>query len=393
MIRPISLAALVALLIPSPSAASLAVALCTPERCVLASDSRTWDTQRDVAGGDTARKVDVRAGYAFMMTGWPGVFDAWTATAPRPGESAEALARRVLAAVVPDDEGQEAAIGILRFGAFLDAYVAKVTIAPDGAPTILEDARPAPPFAFTLGWDDGGAARDGLVQVTQRELQQTTPTEARLRELATGILTAAARQSVKVGGPSHIAILDAQGARWLTPTRHGEHWDGTNLTIVSQSITIDQSGVRFSVPSGFSDTTSYRWDVTDGFLGTKAQFNSNQYDLMLQGYYSGSTTSTVLNTSLSSIYDASSGGNQSIAAVTATAYADLAEVVITAAAYTGDPITTHQIRLNGELQLENQLTQTTIGANGSASALTANPAGYLKIKINGTYYIIPAYNP
>lgn len=37
-------------------------------------------------------------------------------------------------------------------------------------------------------------------------------------------------------------------------------------------------------------------------------------------------------------------------------------------------------------------TQTTIGANGAASALTANPVGYLKIKINDTEYIIPYYN-
>jgi hypothetical protein len=37
-------------------------------------------------------------------------------------------------------------------------------------------------------------------------------------------------------------------------------------------------------------------------------------------------------------------------------------------------------------------TSTTIGANGSASALTDNPVGYLKIKINGTEYQIPYYN-
>ena len=37
-------------------------------------------------------------------------------------------------------------------------------------------------------------------------------------------------------------------------------------------------------------------------------------------------------------------------------------------------------------------TQTTIGANGAASALTANPVGYLRININGLNYIIPYYN-
>lgn len=37
-------------------------------------------------------------------------------------------------------------------------------------------------------------------------------------------------------------------------------------------------------------------------------------------------------------------------------------------------------------------TSTTIGANGAASALTANPVGYLKIKVNGTTYQLPYYN-
>ena len=36
-------------------------------------------------------------------------------------------------------------------------------------------------------------------------------------------------------------------------------------------------------------------------------------------------------------------------------------------------------------------TQTTIGANGAASALTANPVGYLEVVINGTAYIMPYY--
>jgi hypothetical protein len=38
------------------------------------------------------------------------------------------------------------------------------------------------------------------------------------------------------------------------------------------------------------------------------------------------------------------------------------------------------------------LTSTTIGANGAASALTANPVGYVKIKVNGTEYQVPYYN-
>jgi hypothetical protein len=37
-------------------------------------------------------------------------------------------------------------------------------------------------------------------------------------------------------------------------------------------------------------------------------------------------------------------------------------------------------------------TQATIGANGAAAALTANPVGYLKVKISGVDRIIPFYN-
>lgn len=39
------------------------------------------------------------------------------------------------------------------------------------------------------------------------------------------------------------------------------------------------------------------------------------------------------------------------------------------------------------------LTQTTIGANGTASALTAAPKGYLKATVAGLSVIIPYYNP
>lgn len=43
--------------------------------------------------------------------------------------------------------------------------------------------------------------------------------------------------------------------------------------------------------------------------------------------------------------------------------------------------------------LSEALTQTTIGANGGASALTANPVGYLTVNIAGSNRIIPFYNP
>lgn len=52
-----------------------------------------------------------------------------------------------------------------------------------------------------------------------------------------------------------------------------------------------------------------------------------------------------------------------------------------------------QIATAGTGTVDFQLpTSATIGSNGAASALTANPVGYLKIKIAGTEYQIPYYN-
>jgi hypothetical protein len=59
----------------------------------------------------------------------------------------------------------------------------------------------------------------------------------------------------------------------------------------------------------------------------------------------------------------------------------------------------HDIKMNfvaaGRLDFldpNGTITSTTVGSNGSASAPTTNPVGYLKIKIAGTEYQIPYYN-
>ena len=52
-----------------------------------------------------------------------------------------------------------------------------------------------------------------------------------------------------------------------------------------------------------------------------------------------------------------------------------------------------QLQFNGTGTLDLAVpTSSTIGANGAASALTANPVGYIKIKVNGTQYQVPYYN-
>jgi len=47
----------------------------------------------------------------------------------------------------------------------------------------------------------------------------------------------------------------------------------------------------------------------------------------------------------------------------------------------------------GDLTLASPTTQTTIGANGAASALTANPVGYVTVMIGNAPFIVPYYNP
>lgn len=46
----------------------------------------------------------------------------------------------------------------------------------------------------------------------------------------------------------------------------------------------------------------------------------------------------------------------------------------------------------GDLTLASPTTQTTIGANGAASALTANPVGYVTVMIGNSPFIVPYYN-
>lgn len=47
----------------------------------------------------------------------------------------------------------------------------------------------------------------------------------------------------------------------------------------------------------------------------------------------------------------------------------------------------------GDLTLASPTTQTTIGANGAASALTANPVGFVTVMIGNSPFIMPYYNP
>ncbi|MCC7244024.1 MAG: hypothetical protein IT180_19035 [Acidobacteria bacterium] len=141
----------VALLVAAPAHASLALTLCTADRCILASDSRTWDTVRDVAAGDTATKIQIRAPYGVAVTHDPAPLSAWAHLPLVPGESAAALAHRILDAVPHGPRASESTIAVVRVQPF-DAVVMHVRFEPDGRLDVLREARPELPVALILGW-------------------------------------------------------------------------------------------------------------------------------------------------------------------------------------------------------------------------------------------------
>lgn len=46
----------------------------------------------------------------------------------------------------------------------------------------------------------------------------------------------------------------------------------------------------------------------------------------------------------------------------------------------------------GDLNLASPTTETTVGASGSASALPANPVGYIIINVGSSAFKVPYYN-
>lgn len=359
--------------------ASLALALASPDRVVVASDSRTWDRTCDCAGGVTARKVDIRDGYAFMMTGDPRVWAAWQATTPRPTDTPRTLADRVLRAVARPDGPSDAALGLLHVGPPVSVYVARVRLTPDGA-EIIEDAAPSPPVAFALGWDDGGAERDQMITDAHRSLA-TDATEGRLLTLARSILDAAAAQSPKVGGPIHLAVLDDEGARW-----HGQdlHWDGTRLVISSGNLVLDDTSIRLipgPVVDAYALAHAFAWDVGTGALGTAGWDTPTGRGLTSRVDYTGASTNPYVVTSqLQANYAPSSGGTQASASVNATS-TNLGVQVQLLTQRGGTPYI-GEILIGGVPDF--------LGAtSGSAGSV----AGYLHITIDGTPYRLPFHAP
>jgi hypothetical protein len=356
---------------PAPAAASFALCLVTADRILVASDSRTWQRATDTAGPDNARKVDVRERYVFAMTGAPELMDAWQRTTLRPGESARALAGRVIAAVAIDKtRALEFSFTIARFDTPVDAYMARVAIHATGFREVLQQAGGAEmvaPFVIAHGWDDDAAPKGALLQRLQAELR-TRPTEGRMVAMAREALSTAAAHSVKIGGPQHVAVMDQAGARWRTSAAD-VHWDGTNLTVVSANVTIDSSGIGITPSTIFSTSRAYHFPVTTGevgLFGMDAGGSGRGMNLTSSwtgvGNYSGGPDIFV---SLNAQHLPSSGGTSKSAGLSVGANGTAS--FLTAAADT--------FTLTGATTLAGEVTATGVSGDGTGKVLCIKSTG------------------
>lgn len=228
-------------------------------------------------------------------------------------------------------------------------------------------------------------------------------------------------------------------------------WDGTDLTVVSDTVTIDTNGIKVaswntldtSCPGSCQDLSrSYAFSpASAGFMGLQGLVGttSGAQELHLVNDISGGSApySRTYLTAEGTTIDMSSLGSIALTASSAVHFgAGTSDLTIFTnnSSTSANPymrsdgnylvIETRSAANGGGLYMANNvsfdivmgfaggtqylyqpsfvnvapnwatsLSQSTVGATGAASALPANPAGYIKIKVNGTNYVVPAYNP
>lgn len=189
---------------------SFALILGTPDRIVAASDSRG---RRGTSYVDTVRKIDVdEHGSVFAATGLGDLaLQAWQQTAHRPTtrQRTDDMMQRIRGASVDGD-------GDLLFGVFRHdaaAHIVKLRFVngrvgvSQGVPVTTW------PYAVGFGWDDAGPLKTERLNQVIAVLHQR-PSESGMEELARETLNIAAAQSIKVGGTTHVVIVDRHGIRW-----------------------------------------------------------------------------------------------------------------------------------------------------------------------------------
>jgi hypothetical protein len=224
---------------------SFTVVLGTSSRIVAASDSRSAAGQR--VASDTCRKIDADGRYLSAWTGHQIVGWAWSTTPVVAGEPGDVRAHRVLARLRAIAEREkypeeglkpEYHLALALFhcaggGTITGRYFELVWRTTERRLEVKSTGAIAPggmgfPFAICVGYDEDASGRpfyDGVsparraLTVRAFAFLRTMPAESAMVEHARVMVTTAARdvRTPLIGGPTHLALLDAAGARWITP--------------------------------------------------------------------------------------------------------------------------------------------------------------------------------
>lgn len=273
----------------------------------------------------------------------------------------------------------------------------------------------------------------------------------------TGDLSVGTSGLIRSGATSYASgtgyVLDYNGgtprARIGTTAANRVTWDGTDLTVVSDTVTIDTNGIKIaswntldtSCPGSCQDLSrAYAFSpASAGFMGlqglvgttsgaqelhlindisggsgpyaiTKITAESTAIEMASAGTIAMTASTGVIfgndltifqnngNTAGASPYIRSDGNFLAIETRTNAngggiylANDNAADIVLgfaggTQSLYQPSFVSTAPNWVTG-------LSQSTVGSTGAASALPANPAGYIKVKVNGSNYVVPVYNP
>lgn len=407
MIRFVLMALLA--LLPGAASASLAVMLCSIDRCVLGSDSRVWDLECDcVFEGRVVRKVDARGQYGVMVTHDPAPFKAWSRLVPNADESAASLMQRLLDAVPHGPKPGTSMIAVARFDT-RDVVVKRVRFEPDGRTEVLREEQAKMPLSLILGWPFVSDDEFGAIMSRSNTELLTRPSEARMKAMARSILATGAANSRKIGGPLHFLTLDREGARWSddasggsigwsgtgfwlsgvgTPTfRVGDPagnrlaWDGADLTVGQGTLRIDSGGIYiqpFTSPV-WDASSAYRFNVSNGVLGFAGfDVTNDTRAASVSSSWTGGGSAYTVQSTLNSTCCTGTPPNVS----TVTASSNSSGSVVLLQTTQGNVANAGQVYVGGILELAGP-------SSGSAGGI----AGYIHVTVGGTPYRLAVYNP
>ena len=245
-------------------------------------------------------------------------------------------------------------------------------------------------------------------------------------------------------GTGYVLDYNSGTPRMRVGTTSGNRldWDGTNLTLVSANATIDANGISITPSTLDSAARSYRFSTSAGTHGFYGLENAGQFRMSLYAIGSSGIQQAQMQVG-SSGGDATliltADGSTGSAWLYPSTYIDFGTNDLRL--YTNNGTTTSKPYMRsdgnylviesrttangGAIYLANDnaanvvmgaaggvqslyapafpsvapewavaLSQTTVGASGAASALPANPVGYIKVKVAGVgTYVVPVYNP